>query len=65
MGHIGDLVGVDRHQHPLAGDLPLEDDLPVGLQIIGRAFDEATVLRVGSYIEQTDPMQGRRASVGA
>src|SRR5690625_2678893 len=43
----------------------LEDDLPVGLQIIGRAFDEATVLRVGSYIEQTDPMQGRRASVGA
>src|SRR5699024_12718209 len=43
----------------------LEDDLPVGLQIIGRAFDEATVLRVGSYPEQTDLMQGRRASVGA
>ena len=43
----------------------LEDGLPVGLQIIGRAFDEATVLRVGSHIEQADPMQGRRAPVGA
>ena len=28
------------------------DGLPLGLQIIGRAFDEATVLRVGRSVEQ-------------
>jgi len=28
------------------------DGLPLGLQVIGRAFDEATVLRVGGVIEQ-------------
>jgi aspartyl-tRNA(Asn)/glutamyl-tRNA(Gln) amidotransferase subunit A len=27
------------------------DGLPLGLQVIGRAFDEATVLRVGGVIE--------------
>ena len=43
----------------------LNEGLPVGLQIIGRAFDEATVLKVGSQIEATDPMEGRRAPIGA
>jgi len=28
------------------------DGLPLGLQVIGRAFDEETVLRVGQVIEQ-------------
>jgi aspartyl-tRNA(Asn)/glutamyl-tRNA(Gln) amidotransferase subunit A len=28
------------------------DGLPLGLQVIGRAFDEATVLRVGEIIEK-------------
>ena len=28
------------------------DGLPLGLQLIGRAFDEATVLRVGEVIEK-------------
>jgi aspartyl-tRNA(Asn)/glutamyl-tRNA(Gln) amidotransferase subunit A len=28
------------------------DDLPLGLQVIGKAFDEATVLRVGRAIER-------------
>ena len=27
------------------------DELPLGLQIIGRAFDEATVLRVAEVLE--------------
>jgi aspartyl-tRNA(Asn)/glutamyl-tRNA(Gln) amidotransferase subunit A len=27
------------------------DGLPLGLQVIGRAFDEATVLRVGRQLE--------------
>lgn len=43
----------------------LADGLPVGLQIIGRAFDEATVLKVASQIEAADLMEGQRASVGA
>ncbi|MGP6175280.1 amidase [Corynebacterium sp. A21] len=43
----------------------LNDGLPVGLQIIGRAFDEATVLKVGSQIEAGNPMEGRRAPIGA
>jgi aspartyl-tRNA(Asn)/glutamyl-tRNA(Gln) amidotransferase subunit A len=31
------------------------DGLPIGMQIIGRAFDEGTVLRVGhAYQELTD-----------
>jgi aspartyl-tRNA(Asn)/glutamyl-tRNA(Gln) amidotransferase subunit A len=28
------------------------DGLPLGLQVIGRAFDEATILRVGRAIER-------------
>ena len=39
----------------------LNGDLPVGLQIIGKAFDETTLLRVGGYVEESDPMHGRRA----
>src|SRR5699024_11920482 len=42
----------------------LEDDLPVGLQIIGRAFDVATVIQVGSNIVVNNTIQYRRASVG-
>lgn len=34
-------------------------DLPVGLQIVGRAFDEGTVLNVGSAIEAGAPMGTR------
>jgi len=30
----------------------LSDGLPVGLQVIGRAFDEATVLRIADAYEQ-------------
>jgi aspartyl-tRNA(Asn)/glutamyl-tRNA(Gln) amidotransferase subunit A len=29
-----------------------DDGLPLGLQVIGRAFDEATVLRVGDVLER-------------
>jgi len=43
----------------------LNDGLPVGVQIVGKAFDEATVLKVGRFIEESDPMQGQRAPVGA
>ncbi|MCZ4541566.1 amidase [Dietzia maris] len=38
-------------------------DLPVGLQIIGRAFDERTVLNVGKSIEAGGPMGDRTPAV--
>lgn len=43
----------------------LIDALPVGVQIMGRAFDEATVLRVGRAVESLDPLGGRRAPLSA
>ena len=39
----------------------LSDGLPVGLQVIGKAFDEATVLRVGHAYEQAAGGIGRPA----
>jgi aspartyl-tRNA(Asn)/glutamyl-tRNA(Gln) amidotransferase subunit A len=38
--------------------------LPVGLQLIGRAFDEATLLRVAHGYEQATPWLARRPDVG-
>ena len=43
----------------------LNNGMPIGLQIIGRAFDEETVLKVASIIEAGNPMNGERASIGA
>lgn len=34
--------------------------LPIGLQIIGRPFDEETILRVAHHYEQTTPWRGER-----
>lgn len=34
-------------------------NLPIGLQIAGKAFDEKTVLNVGYAIEQMNPLQGK------
>jgi aspartyl-tRNA(Asn)/glutamyl-tRNA(Gln) amidotransferase subunit A len=34
--------------------------LPIGLQLVGRQFDEATVLRLGHAYEAVSPVRGRR-----
>ncbi len=39
--------------------------LPVGLQIVGRHFDEATVLRIGHAFEAVSPMRDRRPPLEA
>jgi aspartyl-tRNA(Asn)/glutamyl-tRNA(Gln) amidotransferase subunit A len=36
------------------------DELPIGLQIIGRPFDEATVMRIAYAYEQSTPWHRRR-----
>ncbi|MBC6441440.1 MAG: Asp-tRNA(Asn)/Glu-tRNA(Gln) amidotransferase subunit GatA [Rhodospirillales bacterium] len=35
------------------------DGLPLGLQVVGKAFDEATVLRVGRALEEAAAFEGR------
>jgi aspartyl-tRNA(Asn)/glutamyl-tRNA(Gln) amidotransferase subunit A len=39
--------------------------LPLGLQIMGRHFDEATVYRVGAAYEQATDWHKRRPSISA
>ena len=43
----------------------LADSLPVGLQVIGRAFDEATVLRVADAYEREAGFADLRPPVAA
>ncbi|MGZ4340405.1 MAG: amidase family protein, partial [Gaiellaceae bacterium] len=46
--------------------LPLhwsEDGLPIGVQLIGRPFAEATLLRVAAQLEQARPWADRRPPV--
>jgi aspartyl-tRNA(Asn)/glutamyl-tRNA(Gln) amidotransferase subunit A len=33
--------------------------LPIGLQLVGRAFDEATLLRIGHAFESASPLKPR------
>jgi aspartyl-tRNA(Asn)/glutamyl-tRNA(Gln) amidotransferase subunit A len=40
------------------------DGFPVGVQFVGRAFDEATVLRAAATYEQATPWHTRHPSVG-
>jgi len=41
------------------------DGLPVGVQFIGRPFDEATLLRLAAQLEQARPWEERLAAVDA
>ena len=40
------------------------EDLPVGLQIMGKPFDEETLLRVGYVYEQSAGWRGKRQVTG-
>lgn len=40
------------------------DGLPIGLQIVGRRFDDATVLRAAAGFETLQPWAGRRPDLG-
>ncbi|OMP68740.1 Asp-tRNA(Asn)/Glu-tRNA(Gln) amidotransferase GatCAB subunit A [Domibacillus epiphyticus] len=42
----------------------LSKGLPVGMQIIGKAFDESTLLKVGFAFEQTKPMGNQKPQLG-
>ncbi|HVL80920.1 MAG TPA: amidase [Actinomycetota bacterium] len=49
-----------------AVSLPLHTDehgLPVGVQVVGRPFDEATLIRVSAQLEQAAPWADRRPPV--
>ena len=41
-----------------------DDGLPIGLQIVGRRFDDVTVLRAAAAFEQALPWVGRRPALG-
>jgi aspartyl-tRNA(Asn)/glutamyl-tRNA(Gln) amidotransferase subunit A len=40
-----------------------EKGLPIGLQIIGKHFDEATILRIGYAYEQATDWHNRKPSI--
>ncbi|MBI4467362.1 MAG: amidase [Acidobacteria bacterium] len=57
IGAAGNLAGLPALSVPMGFG---KGNLPVGLSIVGRAFDEATVLRVGSAYQQATDWHKRR-----
>ena len=57
--HDPNTAPFDSTHHPaLSLNAGFVDGLPVGMQIVGRRWDDATVLRVAYHIEQTlKPLQ--------
>jgi len=68
---IGPLDWMLTHPFDLTGQPAIsipagwtEDNLPVGLQIVGRAYDESTVLRAAAAFEETQPWAHRKPPIG-
>jgi aspartyl-tRNA(Asn)/glutamyl-tRNA(Gln) amidotransferase subunit A len=57
---LANLAGVPAISVPCG----LADGMPVGLQIMGRMFDEATLIRAGRAVELTSGMDAARPKVG-
>jgi len=60
--YIGNLTGLPAATAPVGVD---RDGLPIGLQVIGDAWDEACVLQVLAHLERLDvarPVRPRAAS---
>jgi aspartyl-tRNA(Asn)/glutamyl-tRNA(Gln) amidotransferase subunit A len=55
------LVGLPSLSLPVGAD---DAGLPLGMQVVGRPFDEATALRVGALYEAATDTVGRIAPVG-
>ena len=61
IGAAGNLAGLPGLGVPMGfGAAPEPSGLPVGLSIVGKPFDEATVLRVGSAYQQATDWHTRR-----
>ncbi len=67
---IGPLDWMLTHPFDLTGQPAIsipagwtEDSLPVGLQIVGRPYDEATVLRAAAALEEAQPWAQRKPIV--
>lgn len=67
MGDVTKFTAVANLTGQPAISLPLHwtpNELPVGVQLIGRYGDEATLLRLASQLEDAHPWHGRRPSLG-
>jgi amidase len=57
---IANITGLPAVSVPLFWN---EDDLPIGVQLVGRPADEATLFRVSAQLEQARPWRQRRPPV--
>ena len=59
---MGNLTGLPASSAPVGGDA---QGLPVGLQLVGDAWDEATVLAATAHLERLGIAVPRRPRVSA
>ncbi|QQK76484.1 amidase [Salicibibacter cibarius] len=52
----GNLTGLPSLTVPCG----FKQEMPIGMQIMGNAFDEATILNIGYAIEKTNPVKGKK-----
>jgi len=41
-----------------------DEGLPIGVQLIGGAYDEATLIRLAAQLEEAEPWAGKRPPLG-